>query len=332
MKTEIVASVIIPTKNPGELFRKVLDMVRSQNTDFKFDVLIIDSGSTDGTIEYVEEIIRQDSRIELYQISPAEFGHGRTRNLAISMTTGKYAVLLTHDACPTSDRWLENLVRIADSDVKIAGVFGKHIAYPSANPFVKNELESHFATFENSPVVKLDDADRYKTDSRYRQYLHFFSDNNALIRRSVWEKIQYPDVEFAEDQIWAKKIIEAGWSKAYAQNAVVYHSHDYTLVERFKRSFDESYAYLLLFDYKLVSNLASVIKTWVRLTARDSYFFLRSKFWRRSFFFFLLMPFDNFLRALGYYLGAKGKSLSWRIRKKLSLDHKLFLKSQMSKK
>ena len=63
-------------------------------------------------------------------------------------------------------------------------------------------------------MVWLDDKARYDRDEPYRQRLHFFSDNNALVRRSVWEQIPYPDVDFAEDQIWAQQIIEAGWKRA----------------------------------------------------------------------------------------------------------------------
>ena len=97
---------------------------------------------------------------------------------------------------------------------RIAGVFGRHCAYPEASPYTKRDLDGHFGNFAGQPVVWLDDKARYDRDEPYRQRLHFFSDNNALVRRSVWEQIPYPDVDFAEDQIWAQQIIEAGWKRA----------------------------------------------------------------------------------------------------------------------
>ncbi len=321
MSDQNKASIIIPTKNPGQLFRTVLSSVCSQKAAFRFEILIIDSGSTDGTVDYVKSIT--DTRVRLHEIVPSEFGHGRTRNLAVSLTTGQYAVLITHDACPASEDWLANLVRAADQNDRIAGVFGRHIAYPGANPFVAHELEVHFSGFEAAPVTSLDDPRRYLDDLGYRQHLHFFSDNNALIRRIVWENIPYPDVDFAEDQIWAQKIIEAGWCKAYASDAVVFHSHDYSLMERLQRSFDESYAFLRLFKYRLCPNLTTLIKSWVALTIRDARFACTNGLWHKAPISVARAPLDNFMRSLGHYLGTKGNRLQPMLRKKLSSNHRM---------
>ena len=93
------ASVIIPTKNPGDIFHEVLTMVLSQETDFPYEILVIDSGSTDGTIAY----IKQHPTVRLHQIEPLEFGHGKTRNQAIAMTSGEFIAMLTHDVGRSSD-------------------------------------------------------------------------------------------------------------------------------------------------------------------------------------------------------------------------------------
>ena len=72
------ASVVIPTKNPGQIFRDVLDRVLEQECPWDFEVLVIDSGSNDGTQDYA----RSKPGVRLHEITPEEFGHGRTRNLA----------------------------------------------------------------------------------------------------------------------------------------------------------------------------------------------------------------------------------------------------------
>ncbi|MCC4854074.1 glycosyltransferase, partial [Vibrio lentus] len=148
-----------------------------------------------------------------------DFGHGKTRNYGVSISNAKYCVLLTHDATPFNEDWLAEAVSIAERDDDIAGVFGRHVAYDHANFFTKRELKLHFDGFIGHEVVQLEDKVRYKSELGYKQFLHFFSDNNALIRRSVWEKIPYPDVNFSEDQLWAKAIIEAGYKKAYADKS-----------------------------------------------------------------------------------------------------------------
>lgn len=317
------ASVIIPSKNPGPHFQKVLAAVLSQSTDFDYEVLVIDSGSTDGTLAYVND--HADRRLRLHRIEPASFGHGRTRNLGVSLTSGQYAVLVTHDAMPVNEHWLANMVATADSDPQIAGVFGRHIAYPDADPFAAHELEVHFAGFDAWALVSLDDPERYARDQGYRQVLHFFSDNNALIRRSVWEVHPYPDVDFAEDQIWAQKIIEAGYKKAYARDGVVMHSHNYALFERLQRSFDEAYAFRRLFGYVLSPGLRCLMLSWLALTRRDMAFARRNKLWRLHTMSVLRAPFDNFMRLTGHYLGSHGDRLPEALRQRLSRDKQLML-------
>ncbi|MFN3612803.1 MAG: glycosyltransferase family 2 protein, partial [Tepidimonas sp.] len=92
----------------------------------------------------------------------------------------------------------------------VAGAFGPHIAYPDARLVTQRELAQHFAGFGPTlSIVRLEDRERFSHDPGYRQFLHFFSSNNACIRRSVWAQLPVPDVAFAEDQTWALRAIEA---------------------------------------------------------------------------------------------------------------------------
>lgn len=318
MIKNIKASIIIPTKNPGVQFKSVLNAVLNQTTSFEYEVLVIDSGSNDGTLEYLNTLNVVCLRV--HSIAPVSYGHGRTRNLAVSMTSGEFAVLITHDAKPVNDKWLAELVKVAESDASIAGVFGRHIAYPEADPYTRQELIDHFDGFIDSAVVAMDDPERYKCDQGLRQFLHFFSDNNALIRRSIWKDIPYPDVDFAEDQQWAKLIIEAGYKKAYAHDSVVYHSHQYTLVERMKRSFDESYAFKRYFGYVLCPGLNYLIRSWMVLTYLDARKSIKMGFLKGHLYWVIRRPFDNFMKVVGHYLGGIGNSLPDSCKKWFSWD------------
>lgn len=315
------ASIIIPTKNPGEHFHQVLDSVLAQITDFDFEVLVIDSGSLDGTVEYVRAMTNPN--LKLHNIEPSTYGHGKTRNLGISLTCGEYAVLITHDAIPADNAWLKNIVATADSDLTIAGVFGRHLAYPEADIYTKNELIGHFEGLKEFRLVSMGDPLKYWNDEGLRQILHFFSDNNALVRRSVWEKIPYPDVEFAEDQQWAKLIIEAGYKKAYAYDAVVYHSHQYNLLERMKRSFDESYAFKRYFGYTLCPDFGRFFYSWLGLSYLDLKKAWKDGYLPNNLVVVLRRPFDIFMKVLGHYLGGKGHKLPPKLRKSLSWDARL---------
>ena len=314
-------TVLIPTKNGGAIFEKVLERVITQRTPWLFEVLVIDSGSSDNTVE----TCRRFPKVRLHTIPPKEFGHGKTRNLGVSMARGEFVALITQDALPVNEHWLEAMVAAIEQDPAVARVFGRHIAYPDANPFTTHELELHFAGFDARQVVQMDDPERYARDQGYRQVLHFFSDNNALIRRSVWERLPYPDVDFAEDQIWAQKIIEAGYKKAYARDAVVVHSHNYALFERLQRSFDEAYAFRRLFDYVLCPGPWSLMRSWLALTRRDMAYARSRKLFGMQTMVVLRAPLDNFMRLAGHYLGSYGDRLPEWLRQRLSRDKRLML-------
>jgi len=312
-------TVVIPTKNAGSIFESVLPQVLLQETSWPFEVLVVDSGSSDGTLD----IVRKHSSVRLIEIPPTEFGHGKTRNFAVAHSEAEFIAMITQDAIPIDQYWLAEMIKAAEQDSNIAGVFGRHIAHTNASIFTKNELIQHFSGFQSQPIVQLDDSTRYLQDEGYRQFLYFFSDNNALIRRSVWEKIPYPEVDFAEDQAWAKLIVEAGYQKAYAHNAVVAHSHNYELFERLQRIFDESYALQQLFNYRQLS-LLNTLRSFIAITLRDTKLVLKENAGITMKMTLLLrMPCENFMRMLGTYLGGHGNSIPHSLRIFLSRDKKL---------
>ncbi len=316
-------AVIIPTKNAMPGLGDVLSQVLSQETPWPYEVIVIDSGSSDGTTEFVRAL----SVVRLIEIAPETFGHGRTRNQAIAAADAEFVALLTHDAEPCDQQWLANLVSAAEQDPEIAGVFGRHTAVPSASPFTKADLDRHFQSFGNGPhvVSKALDDKRYEQDPAWRQALHYYSDNNSLMRKSVWEKHPYPDVEFAEDQIWAREIIEAGFSKAYAPEAMVYHSHDYAPMEQLRRAFDESRNFKKYFGYRLsaspLSALAAVIKNVAEafLNAPDETRYGPVTLDQKS-----LRARQRGALIVGHFLGAHHERLPETWAQWLSLDHRLF--------
>jgi rhamnosyltransferase len=315
----IKASVIIPTKNPGLRFRAVLEAIRNQQTEWPFEIIVVDSGSTDGTLEF----LREQPEVKVLEIPPRQFGHGRTRNLGISHAQGEFCALLTHDARPVNPDWLANFVVAIEQDSEIAGVFGPHLAYPGHCDFVKRDLEQHFSGFMDHPLVvsRATDPARFEADQGWRQFLHFYSDNNSCLRRAVWEQIPYPDVEFAEDQIWALKIIEANWKKAFVPDAAVFHSHDYGPLERLRRAFDESFAYRQLFGYRLGGGPIRTIHSSIGLSLQD---------WKWGRAHNLRFPqiarriLYDVATAVGHSLGSRGDWLPEFLRVRLSEDKRLF--------
>lgn len=244
------ATIVIPVKNGGELLNRVLNRIFEQKTEYIYEVICVDSGSTDDSLDIINKY-----PCRLYRIDPSEFGHGKTRNYGASMGTGEFILFLTQDALPVNDIWLQNFIDAMKMDSQIAGGFGKHIPYPDCNIFDNRDLKCHFDNFgKENTVFKLEDWMRYKTDESYRHFLSFYSDNNSCMRRTIWEKYPYDDVDFAEDQIWARKMIEMGYKKLYCPNAMVYHSHNYPLKTYFGRYYDEYKSLYSLHNYVMFNN------------------------------------------------------------------------------
>ena len=94
-------SVVVPVKDGARHLAELLESISGQRVDADVEVLVVDSGSSDGSVE-----IARAHEAQVIEIEPAEFGHGRTRNLAAERTTGDTIVFLTQDATPASTRWL----------------------------------------------------------------------------------------------------------------------------------------------------------------------------------------------------------------------------------
>jgi len=319
--TEIRASVLIPVKNGGALLNEVLEAVLAQQTPWPFEVIIMDSGSSDGSVE----LARQHSGVRVETIPASEFGHGRTRNLLASMAKGQFLVFITQDARPASPHWLRHMVEACDVESSVAGAFGPHLAHPGARHVTQRELAQHFAGFGQQPsVVRLDDRARFDSDPGYRQWLHFFSSNNACIRRSVWEQLPLPEVAFAEDQTWALSAIKAGYGKAYAPDAAVYHSHDFGIWETLQRNFDEARSFHRYFGYKVQASFHRALASAVQLARRDARWLREQglgggRLVRQAAF----MAFIELARVTGQYLGTWHERLPRFVLRSVSRDEQL---------
>ncbi|SMX45896.1 rhamnosyltransferase WsaF family glycosyltransferase [Actibacterium lipolyticum] len=248
--TSILLDVVIPTYNGMGELEPVIDALRNQRIRDRIKIHCVDSSSSDGTTEWLKE----QSDISLTVIDQKDFQHGRTRNFGASLGTAPFIAFLTQDAIPAHEDWATDIVKMLRHYPDAAGIFGRHLPYPDHPLFVRQEIENHFKNMEQFPLALSRDTDPEKWgsgDRGWRQLLHFYSDNNSAMRRTIWENIPYAEVDYGEDQVWARDIVEAGYTKLYAPTATVYHSHDFTPEQTYKRCKIEGAFFFEHFGYEL---------------------------------------------------------------------------------
>jgi rhamnosyltransferase len=221
-------SILLLTKNDEHDLELLLPAIFGQTGSISFEVVAIDSGSTDKTLDLLR---RHPIRIE--QISPDAFHHARTRNFAAGLASGDILVFLSQDAIPASDGWLATMISNF-RDPQVGAVYGRQIPKQGSSLERQDALD---AVYGEKRIVK-DPA--YRNGLGYKFY--HFSDVNAAIRRDVWESTRFPeDLKVFEDLGIAKRILDGGWKIVYEPDACVFHSHHHTTIGLFKRYFDIGY-------------------------------------------------------------------------------------------
>lgn len=235
--SEVWATVVIPTYNGADYLDGVLTAIASQEREGQVEVLVIDSGSTDGSLD----IINSHAGVRLVEIPNSEFGHGRTRDHAARMARGTYIAFLSQDAIPAHTRWLRELLLPFTYDDRVAIVTGRQIPRRHAFPLLKYEIVGVFRALGPDTAVSIFGGWPYEPSEAELAAASFHSDVNAAVRRSrVTSDLSFRDVPYAEDQMMGRDVLGAGALKAYAGRAAVIHSNDLTRKEYGQRIFDET--------------------------------------------------------------------------------------------
>jgi rhamnosyltransferase len=237
----IEATVFIPTFNGAAYLDRLLTAVESQDFAEKFEILVIDSGSTDDTLG----IVARHPLVRLVEITQKDFGHGRTRNQAAQLARGEYVAYLSHDAIPLDAQWLDNLLEPmrrtpAEHEPACVAVFGRQVARHNCFPSLAYEIEGVFAASGPPDRTTVVSCAPGTADTLSDREL-FYSDVNSATRRDVLRgAIPYRDLDYSEDLAFARDVLNAGLAKAYQPRAAVEHSNDVTFAEYGKRVFDET--------------------------------------------------------------------------------------------
>lgn len=221
---------------------QTLAMVRAQrlSTGASLELLVCDSGSTDGSVG-----LARGHGAEVIEIEPEAFSHGATRNLLMERAQGEHVAFLTQDALPADERWLSRLLEGFELADDVTLVFGPYVPRPDASPFVARELVQWFRSFSPDRQPRIDRLSAEDRELPSRALLGprgFFTDANGCVSKAAWRSVPFRPVSYAEDHLLAHDMLRAGFAKVYLPDAAVIHSHEYSGWDWLRRSFDESRA------------------------------------------------------------------------------------------
>lgn len=243
-------SIIIRAYNEERHLGRLLQGIRHQTLK-DVEIILVDSGSTDSTVEIAESY---DARV--VRIAPEEFTFGRSLNYGIREATSDFIVIASAHIYPVYPDWLAALLYpLLDENVALS--YGKQRAHASAHYSEKQIFQQWYPETTNE-----------------RPETIFCNNANAAIRKSLWKKHPYDEtLTGLEDLAWAKWAEEQGYEIAYVPEAEIVHIHEETPRGVFNRYCREAMAFKKIYPESHFS-----IYDFLRLTAAN----IASDLWHAS--------------------------------------------------
>ena len=198
-------SIIIRTYNEARHLPELLGAIEAQRKDgLLHEVLVVDSGSSDATVEFAEK-----GGCRILHIPKESFSFGRSLNLGCRSASGRYLVFVSGHCVPVNDRWLTSLLRpLIERTVSL--VYGRQVGGSESRFSECRIFERHYPATSSVPQEG------------------FFNNNaNAALLKDVWEQSGFDEeLTGLEDLCLGKKLLSLGMKIGYVSEAEVRHMHD----------------------------------------------------------------------------------------------------------
>ncbi|OQP66898.1 hypothetical protein A3860_00575 [Niastella vici] len=240
--SKVLVSIVIPVKNGDYWLSDTLKGLLSQKINGGLEVIIIDSGSTDSSLDIITQF-----PVRLIQIDAASFNHGLTRNLGVKEAKGEFVIMTVQDAKPVDEFWVQHLLNGFEEE-SVAGVCGQQIV-----PWEKDKNPVAWFRPQSDPqLVKYNfTPDQFnQLHPTQKRTVCGWDNVCAIYRKKILEEIPFREVMFAEDCLWAREAILKGYSIAYNPKARVYHYHYEEPASIVKRLFAEYYHFYRFLGFK----------------------------------------------------------------------------------
>lgn len=267
-------TVIIPVKNGEATLSKCLSSIYEQTIADKLEVIILDSASTDNSVKMAEGF-----GAKIIHINPKEFNHGLTRNLGAQYALGNLLFYTTQDAYLAEKNQLKKMAAHFN-DKALQAVAGMQ-AVPNdvdKNPAgwfkrISNPVTAYYH-FPDFGYSKLSNKQQF-------QYTDAWDDVNAMYRLSALKALPFEETQFAEDKLWARDALLAGYKIAFDPSLLVYHYHHRDFSYSFKVRYIVSYHYYKYFRVypSLPPFFLPLLTSWYRIFRNEKISFGKKFYW-----------------------------------------------------
>ncbi len=243
--TEPLISIILRSFNEAWALKHTLPAIRAQ--DYKnWELIVIDSGSTDGSIDMIKAFQPKAFKV----IKPQDYVPPRVMNWGMQTAQSDYCIFLNADATPQGTNWLHTLAKPLFLP-NTAAVFGRQIPRPDCEAVYACDYERCFGDKRESA-----------------NWDHFYSMVSSGIRKDIWAQRGFNEkLQYAEDDEWTRWAKHRGHNIVYVHESVVMHSHNYTPAQAYKRAFGDARALAACWEES--PSQFSFLRTVLLGTARD---------------------------------------------------------------
>ena len=295
------ASVVLPVKNGAADLQELLPCLTAQVLEGGIEVLAIDSGSTDGSLQMLAS-----QRIRTLRIAPESFDHGETRNLGARETRGRTTVFLTQDALPTDGHFVRRLVERLEADARLAGAFARQAPRKDADALTRRDLERWVAGSPEQRTVFADTTELDRLSPLERYALSVFDNVGSAVPRQRLLEHPFAATRFGEDVEWGQRMLRLGYGLAYVPEAVVVHSHRRSAQALYRRNYLGHRLLRRLFGVHTVPDLLHLLRAVAIGVGTDWLQLARGGGRLQS---FLVAPAQAVAAAYGQYCGARDEDL-----------------------
>lgn len=307
----VTVDVVIPVYKPEDELKDLIIRLGMQKLPVRRIYLM---HTRDGMDLAHREFIKGQDNIIIEEVEPESFDHGATRDAAIRMSDADYVVCMTQDAVPANSHLLSELLR-AFEEKGVAAVYARQLPKKDCN-IIERYIRS-FNYPDTSLVKSKADLERLGIKTYFCSNVCAAYDRKKYLELGGFEA----DTIFNEDMLFAAKVIRNEGKVAYAAEAKVFHSHNYTNLQQFKRNFDLAVSQA---QHPEIFEQVRSESEGIRMVKNTAIYLLKT---RHPFMLFSLGT-GSAAKYLGYLMGKHYRKLPQKIVDVCTMNPRYWRKSQ----